>query len=271
MRLDLTVWKRLYNELVLKYLLLCNARPRQSIKKCLTDCGQLQKLQIGWFSRRSKQACVTWLWPILRRCRMVSSRLQMFLPSFVSPRIGLTTNSLLVLDCDQLSCHVLVKYVLIVWWRSVYGMLVSGVMSSRRAALAAASARSFPAIPTCDGIQQNLIVLWPSWILWIRSRICKIMGLSHLCWSIACKHDIESEKIKNLVWFVKSIMSSARVIAVASALNTDASAGSRLKKRRSLPTAAAAVLWWSFDKSVYIYESSLRYVQGKCKKEFAEI
>src|SRR3981081_153529 len=40
---------------------------------------------------------------------MVSSRLPMFLPSFVSPRIGLTTNSLLVLDCDQLSCHVLAK------------------------------------------------------------------------------------------------------------------------------------------------------------------
>ena len=49
---------------------------------------------------------------------MVSSRLQMFLPSFVPPRIGLTANSLLVrcgsllVDCDQFSCYVLVKYVL---------------------------------------------------------------------------------------------------------------------------------------------------------------
>ena len=113
----------------------------------------------GCFSCLSIKECISLLWPIRYRVIVTCSFGDFWKAGHHSPKKGLTWNSLLLVFLFQRCCHLLLKKLFILGFRSVYGMLyLSGVKS--KADFAAVSALSFPLTPMWLGIQQKTISLF---------------------------------------------------------------------------------------------------------------
>ena len=98
---------------------------------------------------------VSLVWPIRNR-DITTCSLDFLNASFHSPRVGWIWKSLLWMLFLHCCCHFVWKNLLIVGFRSVYGILdLSGVRS--KADLAAESALSFPLTPMWLGVQHIII------------------------------------------------------------------------------------------------------------------
>ena len=117
------------------------------------------------------------------------------------------------------------------------------------AAFAAASASSFPRIPTWLGTQQNNTVLFTSAEYFSNTSKTKRWSM---CWcSIAWRHDTESTQIEYLSVYELFTRSRASWIARSSAVYMDACPGKRLLTILQFETTAHPTLWSSFEPSVY--------------------
>ena len=132
-------------------------RPGQVTSIWLTDKTSWHRGHSGLSPRQSKCRCVSYVCPILSRHRVTSSRLDFLFAESHCASFGLTASSL-VFVAVQLSCHFFIINTRMAGKRSRAGRRDRRVTGAAAARLAAASANSFPEIPTCAGIQQNLTV-----------------------------------------------------------------------------------------------------------------
>ena len=112
------------------------------------QCGQY-----GGSSLKSKCRCVILVWPILKRVIITS----FFLGVQVGQReiSGLISFNLLLERLSHSLCHLFLRSIFIVCFKSGYG---TGQFKMLQPCLAALSAASLPLIPICPGTQQKRIL-----------------------------------------------------------------------------------------------------------------
>ena len=99
------------------------------------------------------------VWPIRNLVTAICSLLDFLKAGLHSPHMGLIRNSLLWIFLSQCCCSFLWRKLLILGFKSVYGLFYLSEVKSE-ADLAAASALSFPLSPMWLGIQQKKISLF---------------------------------------------------------------------------------------------------------------
>ena len=220
-------------------LLLWKQERRTSIKsmhssrKCLTVNCVSHPIHWGLSSRLSKYECVNRVWPIRRRERTISSRLESLWINLGRFTWGSISFNLLSSALLQIDCHSLKTYSLIKGLKLIKGILKS-VCSRLSDSFAFLSTCTLPYIPTWLGTQQYTIVL-NSDMLWCFSNIFCICWFLDIVWFRAWRTDRESEKITNLLYELQSLMQSkAKSIALASAVKIEEPSGRRKVLQASL-------------------------------------
>ena len=189
-------------------------------RMCSTVSMALHSWHMGSATPFRRCSCVSLVWPILRRAILTCSgrvRPALFLLSLLCSKVGCTEYRWLSFFLFQSFCHWDRICSLLSGSRSVCGIAeTSG--SWAKALFAAWSAFSFPVMPMWLGSQQKitsfLTFLRSVWFCWI-SLIIELVGW---CCNIACKQDLESEKMMNFLCPDTLIQSRARVRARASAV-----------------------------------------------------
>ena len=163
---------------------------------------------------------VSLVWPI--RNRDITTVILDFLDAGLhSPKVGWIWKSLLWMLLLHCCCHFVWKNLLIVGFRSVYGILdLSGVRS--KADLAAMSALSFPLPPMWLGVQHIIM----SFLFDIESNLLNslmIRGFWNFLFLSDSKTESESENIINFLCLLLEMMLKTRSIAQASAVKEELS------------------------------------------------
>ena len=127
--------------------------------------------------------------------------------------MGAISWSLFSDDSSHVFCHMAVICLRMMGLKSEGGM--------RQGCMSALSARSLPRMPKWPGSQQRWMSKPNALIDVYLEMISSIMGWLILRWSSACRHDIESVKIKNLFLLECSMHSRASSMARASAVKME--------------------------------------------------
>ena len=140
----------------LKNRFLIAAKALHSIRMCLTVQVVWQVEHCGYGFCFKMKAWVSLVWSIRNRDITTCSLLDFLDAGRHSPKVGWIWKSLLWMLLLHFCCHFVWRNLLVVGFRSVYGILdLSGVRSM--ADLAAVSALSFPLTPMWLGVQHIII------------------------------------------------------------------------------------------------------------------
>ena len=152
----LTFSNRSVKLFTLKNRFLITAKALHSIRMCLTVQVVWQVKHCGCGSCFKMKEWVSLIWPIRNQDITTRSLLDFLNAGLHSPKVGWIWKSLLWMLLLHCCCHFVWRNLLIVGFRSVYGILdLSGVRS--KADLAAKSALSFPLTPMWLGVQHIII------------------------------------------------------------------------------------------------------------------
>ena len=191
---------------------------------------------------------VSLVWLIRNRDITTCSLLDFLNAGLHSPKVGWIWKSLLWISLLHCCCHFVWRNLLIVGFRSVYGILDLSVVRSK-ADLAAESALSFPLTPMLLGVQHMII----SFLFDIESNLFNslmIRGLWNFLFLNDSKTESESENIINFLCLLFEMMLRARSIAWTSAVKIELSLGRDFLRTVSFKTAAHTALPLSLDPSV---------------------
>ena len=193
----LTFSNRSVKLFTLKNRFLITVKVLHSTRMCLTVQVVWQVKHCGCGSCFKMKEWVSLVWPIRKR-DITSCFLLDFLDAGIhSPMVGWIWKSLLWMLLLHCCCHFVWRNLLIVGFRSVYGILdLSGVRS--KADLAAESALSIPLIPMWLGVQHIII----SFLFDIESNLLNslmIRGFWNFLFLNDSKIECESENIINFV------------------------------------------------------------------------
>ena len=187
------------------------AKPLHSMRMCLTVQGIWHVKHGGHCSCFSMKEWVSLVWPMRNRDIMTYSLLDFLKASLHSPKVGWICKSLLWELLFQRCYHFVWRNLLIVGFRSVYGILnLSGVRS--KAYLATESALSFLLTPMWFGIQHIIISL----LFDIESNLLNslmIRGFSSFLLLNDSKTESKSENMINFKCLLFKMMSRAWSIA----------------------------------------------------------
>ena len=212
---------RLVKLFTLKNRFLITAKVLHSIKMCLTVQLVWQVKHYGCGSCFKMKELVSLVWPIRNLDITTCSLLDFLYAGLHSPKVGWIWKSLLWMLLLHCCCHFVWRNLLIVGFRSVYGILdLSGVRS--KADLAAESTLSFPLTPMWLGVQHVII----SFLFDIESNLFNslvIRGFWNFLFLIDRKTENESENIINFLCLLFEMMLRARSIAWASAVKIELS------------------------------------------------
>ena len=152
----LTFSNRSVKLFTLKNRFLITAKVLHSIRMCSTVQVVWQVKHCGCGSYFKMKEWVSLVWPIRNRDITTCSLLDFLDAGLHSPKVGWIWKSLLWMLLLHCCCHFVWRNLLIVGFRSVYGILdLLGVRS--KADLAAESALSFPLTPMWLGVQHIII------------------------------------------------------------------------------------------------------------------
>ena len=152
----LTFSNRSVKSFTLKNRFLITAKVLHSIRMCLAVEVVWQVKLCGCGSCFKMKEWVSLVWPIRNRDITTCSLLDFLDAGLHSPKVGWIWKSLLWILLLLRCCHFVWRNLLIVSFKSVYGILdLSGVRS--KADLAAESALSFPPTPIWLGVQRIII------------------------------------------------------------------------------------------------------------------
>ena len=232
----------------LKNRFLITAKVLHSIRMCLTMQVVWQVEHCGCGSCFKMKEWVSLVWPIRNRDITTCSLFDFLDAGLHSPKVGWIWKSLLWMLLLHCCCHFVWRNLLIVGFRSVYGILdLSDVRS--KADLAAESALSFPLTPMWLGAQHMII----TFLFDIESNLLNslmIRGFWNFVFLNDSKTESESENIINFLCLFFEIMLRARSIARASAVKIELSLGRAFLRTVLFKTVAHAALPLSFDLSV---------------------
>ena len=207
----------------LKNRFLMTMKVLHSIRMCLTEQVVWQVKHCGCGSCFSLKEWVSLVWPMHNWDITTCSLLNFFNVGLHSPKVGWIWKSLLWMLLLHRCCHFLWRNLLIVGFRSVYGILdLLGVRSKTN--LAAKSALSFPLTPMCLRLQHIII----SFLFDIGSNLLNslmIRGLWNFLFLNDSKTESESENIINFLCLLFKMMLRARSVARASAAKIELSIG----------------------------------------------
>ena len=207
----LTFSNRSVKLFTLKNCFLITAKFLHSIRMCLT-------MQVVWLVKHcgcgscfKMKEWVSLVWPIRNRDITTCSLLDFLDAGLHSPKVDWIWKSLLWIILFHYCCHFVWMNLLIVGFRSVYGILdLSGVRS--KADLAAESALLFPLTPMWLGVQHIII----SFLFDIESHLLNglmIRGFGNFLFLNDSKTDSESENIINFLCLLFELMLRPRSIA----------------------------------------------------------
>ena len=184
------------------------AKALHSIRICLS-------VQVVWHVKRcgcgscfTMKAWVCPVWPMRSRDITTCSLLDALKVDLHSPKVGWIWKSLLWMFKSHRWCHFLLWNLLIIGFKSVYGMEITLRLRSK-ADLAAESALSFPLTSMWLGIQHKIIFLW----LDIKSSLLsslKINGSASFLFSSDVDTESESENMIDLLCLSQKIMLRAK-------------------------------------------------------------
>ena len=140
----------------LKNRFLMTAKALHFIRMCLTVHVFWQVKNCGCGSCCSIKARVNLVWPICNRDITTCSLLDFLKAGLHSHKIGWIWTILVWMFMSHCCCHFVWRNLLIVGFKTVYGMERTSELRAK-AALAAKSALSFPLIPMWLGIQHKII------------------------------------------------------------------------------------------------------------------
>ena len=141
----------------LKNRFLMTAKDLHSIRMCLTVQVVWHLKHCGFGSSFSMKAWVSLVWPMHNRDTTTCFLLDVLKAGLHSPKMGWICKSLLWTFMSYRCCHFVWRDLLIISFKSVYGMeLTLGPRS--KADLAAGSALSFPLTPMWLGSQHKIIL-----------------------------------------------------------------------------------------------------------------
>ena len=139
--------------------ILITAKALHSIRICLTVQDVWQVKHCDCCPCFNMKVWVNLEWPMRNRDIMTCSLLDFLKAGLHSPKLGWIWKSLLWMFMSHRCCHFVWKNLLIVGFKSVYGMEITSGLRPK-ADLAAESALSFPLTPMWLGIQHKIIFLW---------------------------------------------------------------------------------------------------------------
>ena len=143
----------------LKNRFLMTVKVLHSIRMCLTVQVVWHVKHCGCGSCFSMKAWASLVWPMRNQDITTCSLLDFLNAVLYSAKVVWIWKSLLWMFMSHCCCHFLWRNLLIVDFKSVYGMEITLGLRSK-ADLAAESALSFPLTPMCLGIQHKIIFLW---------------------------------------------------------------------------------------------------------------
>ena len=190
-----------------------------SIRMCLTEQVVWQVKQRGCGSCFSLNEWVSLVWPMHDCDIMTCSLLDFFNAGVQSPKVGWILKSLLWMLLLHRCCHFLWRNLLIVGFRSVYGILDLSEEGSKTD-LAAKSALWFPLTQNWLRVQHMII----SFLFDIESNLLNslmIRGFRNFLFLNDSKTESESENIINFLCLLFKMMLRARSIAHASAVKIE--------------------------------------------------
>ena len=244
----LTFLNRSVKLFTLKNRFLITAKVLHSIRMCLTVQVVWQVKHCGCGSCFKMKEWVSLVWPIRNRDITTCSLLDFLDAGLHSPKVGWIWKSLLWMLLLHCCCHFVWRNLLIVGFRSVYGILdLSGVRS--KADLADKSALSFSLTPMWLGVQDIII----SFLIDIESNLLNslmIKGFWNFLFLNDSKTKSESENIINFLCLLFEMMLIAWSIAWASAVKIELSLGRAFLRTVLFKTAMHAALPLSLDPSV---------------------
>ena len=207
----LTFSNRSVKLFTLKNHFLITAKVIHSIRMCWTVQVVWQVIHCGCGSCFKMKEWVSLVWPIRNRDITNCSLLDFLDASVQSPKVDWIWKSLLWMLLLHYCCHFVWRNLLIVGFRSVYGMLdLSGVRS--KADLSAESALSFPLTPMWLGVKHIII----SFLFDTESNLLNslmIRGFWSFLFLNDSKTENESENIINFLCLLFEMMLRARSIA----------------------------------------------------------
>ena len=142
----------------LKNRFLMTAKALHSIRMCLTVQVVWHVKHCGCGSCFSMKAWVSLVWPMHSRDITTCSLLDAQKAGLHSSKVGWIWKSLLLMFMSHRCCHFLWRNLLIIGFKSVYGVEIALGLRSK-ADLATESALSFPLTPMWLGIHK-IIFLW---------------------------------------------------------------------------------------------------------------